>query len=54
MAYTANDPRPQQCFLYLTETKSWKWGESGGGGEGEKVSLKTHGVWVKINRKVWL
>ena len=36
MAYTAKDP---QRFLYLTETKSWKWEEEGGE---EKVSLKTH------------
>ena len=39
------------CFLYLRETKSWKWegeeeGEEGGEeeeGEGEKVHLLTHG-----------
>ena len=31
-----------QRFLYLRETKSWKW-EGGEEGEGEKVSLKTHG-----------
>ena len=46
MAYTAKDPLPPpQHFLYLTETKSWKWeGEEGkeGGEEGEKVSLLTH------------
>ena len=41
MAYTAKEPHPPppQCFLYLTETKSWKLKE---GGEGEKVSLLTH------------
>ena len=38
---------PPRCFLYLTETTSWKWeeGEEEGEGEregGEKVSLKTH------------
>ena len=46
MAYTAKDPHPPWCFLYLTETKSWKWE----GEEGEKVSLKTHATaraWVK-------
>ena len=30
---------PPQRFLYLRETKSWRWEEAGGG---EKVSLKTH------------
>ena len=40
MAYSAKDPRPLCHFLYLTETKSWKWEE--GGEEGEKVSLLTH------------
>ena len=32
MEYTAKDPRPPQHFLYLTETKSWKWEEEGEGG----------------------
>ena len=40
-------PSPTMRFLYLRETKSWKWevgGEEGGEeGEGEKVILKTHG-----------
>ena len=44
MAYTAKDPHPTQRFLYLTETKIWKWEEGDGEEEegGEKVSLKTH------------
>ena len=30
MAYTAKDPCPPPWrFLYLTETKSWKWEEGG-------------------------
>ena len=50
MAYTAKDPHPPLCFLYLTETKSWR-----GEGEGEteeNFQLLTHalqGVWVKIH-----
>ena len=42
MAYTAKDPCPPTWrFMYLTETKSWKWEGEGGEG-GEKVSLMTH------------
>ena len=47
MAYTAKDPCPPHCFMYLIETKSWR---SEGKGEGKKVSLLTHalqGAWVK-------
>ena len=49
---------PPWRFLYLTETKSCKWEEGGGRGEGEeeeggeKVSLKTHATaraWVKMD-----
>ena len=40
MAYTAKDSCPPRRFLYLTETKIWKWeGEEGGEeekGEGKK------------------
>ena len=44
MAYTAKDPRPPWCFLYLRETKSWMCagGEGGEEAEEEKVSLLTH------------
>ena len=42
MAYTAKDPHPPWCFLYLRET-SWRCEErEGGEGEEEKVSLLTH------------
>ena len=50
MAYTAKDQCPPRRFLYLTETKSWKWeGEEEEGG-GEKVSLKTL---TKINFEIY-
>ena len=47
---------PPRRFLYLTETKSWKWEGRGG----EKVSLKTHATargmgknqGIKIQHKV--
>ena len=56
MAYTAKDPCPPPwCFLYLTETKSWKWEKGGGDGEeeegGEKVSLKTHATARGVGKK---
>ena len=38
-------PPPPQCFLYLTQIKSWRCGEGKEeeeGGEGENVHLKTH------------
>ena len=45
MAYTAKDPHPPRCFLYLRETKSWLCGEEGEEEEeeeGDNVHLKTH------------
>ena len=46
MTYTAKDPHPPPplCFLYLTETNSWRCeeGSRGEAGREEKVPLKTH------------
>ena len=43
---------PQWCFLYLRETKSW-WceGREGEEGEGEKVSMLTHGTARGMGKK---
>ena len=54
MAYTAKDQRPPWRFLYLTETKSWKWEGGGGEGEeggGEKVSPLIHATARGIGKK---
>ena len=59
MAYRAKDPRPPppHRFLYLRETKSWRWegegGEEGEEGEeeGEKVSLLTHATTRGMGKK---
>ena len=55
MTYTAKDPRPPRRFLYLRETKSWRWEgggeEAGEEGEGEKVSLLTHATARGVGKK---
>ena len=53
MAYTAKDPCPPWRFLYLTETKSWKWeGGEEEEGEGEKVSLLTQATARGVGKNV--
>ena len=55
MAYSAKDPRPLRRFLYLTETKSWKWEEEEKEEKKEKKEKKSvcwpmlqQGAWVKM------
>ena len=53
MAYRAKDPHPPppRRFLYLRETKSWRWEGGGEEGEGEKVSLLTHATARGVGKK---
>ena len=55
MTYTAKDPYPPWHFLYLRETKSWRWGEEEeeeeGEGGGEKVTLLTHATARGMGKK---
>ena len=47
MAYTAKDPCHPWCFMYLTDTKSWRCE----GGEGENVHLLTHATARGMGKK---
>ena len=49
MAYTVKDPRPPWHFLYLRETQSWRCG----GGEEEKVHLKTHATTRGVGEQLY-
>ena len=55
MAYTAKDPHPTPwCFLYLRETKSWRWeGREGRGGRGgENVHMLTHATARGVGKNI--